>query len=260
MKKTLKIVAVLMCAVSLLGMSGCFLKNPRLAYYFHTFDELSDCITEYYDVRYLNPQFYVRTPEDNRFVDSAYIIYQTGHGGIANLYSLTAFKLEIDGEVIYLFGVHSYDAYREIYLDEFNPELTWVPEFSRFITLEGMKNPIDLSLKYDENGKLANYYDCMVIRELFAKLNGEFSDEYSPKNSFVKEFLNLSEKKADRLVNSCKWYGCDRRGIEYEFESLGYVWGVYDTRDVSQSEKDALALELMEILYNNYKLAGEMAE
>ena len=188
MKKTLKIVAVLMCAVLLLGMSGCFLKNPRLAYYFHTFDELSDCITEYYDAMYLNPQFYVRTPEDNRFVDSAYIIYQTVTDGWKNGIEEQTILNNIEDNIVETNKNILKELLNRKFIDqdcyEFALSLSSIDEFSGTEQLDSepwKEKYEELEIKYKELGKkyeasqvLIKKLSSMIAPEKLKELDVKF--------------------------------------------------------------------------------------
>jgi len=239
--------------VFVLSMSGCCIYTNYGAY-FATWEDLDSYIREFCGNDgnfYLVKSYYVDMPDDERFKESAYMIYNTRgvylgddpDERIMNVFNYTAFRVEIDGEDVFIFGFDSGISDRSLALEKMQAEID--------VSLDYLK-PEDESIDYHN-------YEIRQLRSL--PTIKEFAEKYSPEG-FVKNWIGLSDEEVDEMFDTCKWFGyqyVSDRGTSLSIE-YRYIWGVYDTRNVPQAEKDALALELMEILYNNYKLAGEKAE
>ena len=150
--KLTKVLCAVLVVVFMFNMCGCLLYGNYGAY-FATWEELDAYIranratinddSNYY----LVDSLYVRMPNDERFKESAYMIYNTRgvyvgtdpNKRIMNLFSYTAFRVEIDGEDFFLFGFDSGISDRSLALEKMQAEID--------VSLDYLK-PEDESIKY----------------------------------------------------------------------------------------------------------------
>ena len=230
MKKLKGMTICVLLLVFVLSACGCVtgLHGGITGAYFATVDEMIDYFKP------SNPSIYdcLRIPLDERFVESGYMCYNMYDQNeinpeLKNDTIISVYKLNVNGEEVYIAVFVRYD----------------------FLTIQEKDE-----LGYEELSEPVSVFSPeMIFNRSGDRYNFPYAD-YKPEG-FVKEITEEKVFTYEEFKEASLYFSITN-GMDY---FVGQVV-IYDTRDVPQAEKDALALELMEILYNNYELAGEVAE